>query len=187
MSEKKAAASMGSRQLPLLTNDSSTLKPWVTIREILWQDGHPQFGILEPQRAVLWVKNVVRPHAEPVTWTLDRCAPTVGAHQGAKLAIAPEGVPEEQLLRQQWHTKGKRQGDMPPVAVKHAYLSDQELLRLQTFPPDWYLYGTRMERAFQIGNAVPPRLAEAVGRAILAACSVSLGSKPKTYLAELLS
>jgi DNA (cytosine-5)-methyltransferase 1 len=51
--------------------------------------------------------------------------------------------------------------------VEHAYLSDEELLRLQTFPPTWFLFGTRMHRAFQIGNAVPPVLASAVGRALL--------------------
>jgi Site-specific DNA methylase len=83
------------------------------------------------------------------------------------LALAPYGVPEEQLARQQWHTLGKRQGDLPPVFVEHQMLSDEELLRLQTFPPDWYLHGTRMERAFQIGNAVPPLFAKAVGQAIL--------------------
>lgn len=49
----------------------------------------------------------------------------------------------------------------------HAYLSDEELLRLQTFPPWWYLHGTRMQRALQIGNAVPPVLARAVGTAII--------------------
>jgi DNA (cytosine-5)-methyltransferase 1 len=83
------------------------------------------------------------------------------------LSIAPFGVPEEQLARQQWHVKGKRQGDFPPVAVEHEYLTDEELLRLQTFPPQWYLYGTRMERARQIGNAVPLVLAHAVGCALL--------------------
>lgn len=145
------------------------LKPWVTIKDILWQDGHPEYGRLDFSQAVLWVKNVVRPHAEPVTWSLDRPSPTVGAHQGAKLAIAPHGVPEAQLARQQWHTLGKRQGDSPPVFVEHRMLTDEELLRLQTFPPNWHLHGTRMERAFQIGNAVPPVLAKVVGEAILAA------------------
>lgn len=150
--------------------ESHSLRPWRTVQEVLWDSGHPRFGGLDMSRAVLWVKNVVRPHAEPVTWSLSRPSPTVGAHQGAKLAIAPEGVPDEQLARQQWHTKGRRQRDLPPVYVKHAMLSDEDLLRLQTFPPEWYLYGTRMERAFQIGNAVPPLLAMAVGKAILAAC-----------------
>jgi len=159
-----------SQQLDLLSDQESEMKPWLTMRDVLWKDGHPLFGKLDLSRAEIWVKNVVRPHAEPVSWSLDRPSPTVGAHQAAKLAIAPEGVPPEQLARQQWHTKGHRQRDLPPVEVSHAYLSDPELLALQTFPDDWYLYGTRMQRAFQIGNAVPPKLAEVVGRAILKVC-----------------
>jgi DNA (cytosine-5)-methyltransferase 1 len=139
----------------------------VTVKDTLWEDGHPAFGPLDYKRAVLWVKNVVRPHAEAVTWSLDRPSPTVGAHQAAKLALAPEGVPEEQLARQQWHTKGRRQRDLPPVDVEHNMLSDEELLLLQTFPRSWYLSGTRMQRAFQIGNAVPPQLACALGKALL--------------------
>jgi DNA (cytosine-5)-methyltransferase 1 len=147
-------------------------QPWRTAYEVLWQEGHPEFGKLDKSKAVLWVKNVVRPHDEPVTWSLDRPSPTIGAHQAAKLALAPEGVPEEQLARQQWHVLGKRQGDTPPVPVKHTYLSDPELLAIQTFPSFWYLFGTRMQRAFQIGNAVPPLLAQAVGKAILSASGI---------------
>lgn len=122
---------------------------------------------LNPSSAVLWVKNVVRPHDEPVTWTLLRPSPTIGAHQSAKLAIAPLGVPPEQLARQQWHILGRRQGDTKPVPVEHSYLSDADLLKLQTFPDFWFIAGTRMERATQIGNAVPPLLAKVVGKAIL--------------------
>ena len=147
--------------------------PWRTVNETLYREGHWRYGDLDPARAVLWVKNVVRPHDEPVTWTLDRVAPTIGAHQSAKLAIAPHGVPEEQLFRQQWHVLGRRQGDTKPVMVEHEYLTDEELLRLQTFPTSWYLHGTRMQRAFQIGNAVPPVLARAVGEAIRQAMSLS--------------
>jgi DNA (cytosine-5)-methyltransferase 1 len=144
-------------------------KPWQTMNDALYQNGHWRYGNLDPKKAVLWVKNVVRPHDEPVTWSLDRPAPTIGAHQAAKLAIAPLGVPEKQLYRQQWHVLGRRQGDTPPVAVEHEYFNDEELLALQTFPTSWYLYGTRMQRAFQIGNAVPPILAKVVGEAILKA------------------
>ncbi len=142
-------------------------KSWVTMYEALWCRGHFRYGKLDRTKAVLWVKNVVRPHDEPVTWTLDRPSPTIGAHQGAKLALAPFGVPEEQLRRQQWHVLGRRQGDLPPVDVEHEYLTDEELMQLQTFPDHWYFFGTRMERAFQIGNAVPPVLASAVGGKIL--------------------
>lgn len=161
---------VSSGQLDLLSGVSSSLQPWITVQDVLWQHGHPEFGQLDKAKAVIWVKNVVRPHDEPVCWTLNRPSPTVGAHQAAKLALAPDGIPPEQLARQQWHVRGHRQKDLPPVDVKHAYLSDTELLTLQTFPPHWYLYGTRMQRAFQIGNAVPPRLAQVVGQAIIQAC-----------------
>ena len=157
----------GALQIPLALDTHRTCD-WTTMRDALWGEGHRRYGALGAD-AVLWVKNVVRPHDEPVTWSLDRPSPTVGAHQAAKLALAPFGVPEEQLRRQQWHTLGRRQGDSPPVQVEHAYLSDEELLRLQTFPPGWFLYGTRMERAFQVGNAVPPVLGRALGEAILRA------------------
>lgn len=159
-------------QPSLFVETLTSLPEWRSVLHSLWKDGHPTFGRLDETRAVLWVKNVVRPHDEPVTWSLCRPSPTIGAHQSAKLAIAPDGVPEEQLKRQQWHTKGFRQGDIPPVPVKHAYLSDLDLLKLQTFPPHWYLYGTRMQRAFQIGNAVPPVLARAVGSAVMQAMSL---------------
>jgi len=138
------------------------LKPWKSMRSTIWSNGHGTFGKIKAD-AKLWVKNVVRPHDEPVTWDLDRPAPTIGAHQSAKLAFAPNGIPTEQLFRQQWHTLGRRQGDTKPVKVEHAYLSDRELLILQSFPSWWYLHGTRMQRAFQIGNAVPPALAKAIG------------------------
>ena len=154
-------------QTELFSGVDQTAKPWVSIYDALWRDGHPNYGKLDKSSAELWVKNVVRPHDEPVTWNLDRPAPTIGAHQGPKLAIAPHGVPKAQIFRQQWHTKGRRQGDTPPVFVEHKYLTDEELLRLQTFPSWWYLHGTRMERAFQIGNAVPPILGKAVGEALL--------------------
>ncbi|HMT44745.1 MAG TPA: DNA cytosine methyltransferase [Chakrabartia sp.] len=153
------------------------LPPWTTARQALFSNGHWRYGQLDPEKSVLWVKNVVRPHDEPVTWSLDRIAPTVGAHQSAKLAIAPYGVPEKQLARQQWHVLGRRQGDTPPVPVEHEYLTDAELLALQTFPENWYLHGTRMERAFQIGNAVPPVLACALGKAILAAMGATTTEK----------
>jgi DNA (cytosine-5)-methyltransferase 1 len=140
------------------------LKPWETMISALKEEKN--WKKLN-KNSVLWVKNVVRPHDEPVTWNIDRPSPTIGAHQAAKLAMAPNGVPEEQLVRQQWHVLGKRQGDTPQVDVEHTMLTDVELQLLQTFPKYWFVVGTRMERAFQIGNAVPVVLAGAVGMQLL--------------------
>jgi len=168
-----------SDQAELFSAEVQSGPSWRTMFEALWKKGHAKYGKLDKSQAVLWVKNVVRPHDEPVTWDLDRPSPTIGAHQSAKLALAPFGVPPEQLARQQWHVLGRRQKDLPPVFVEHEYLSDEELLALQTFPEYWYLFGTRMQRAFQIGNAVPPILGEAVGRAILKACKISSDTASK--------
>ncbi|MCD6726403.1 MAG: DNA cytosine methyltransferase [Solirubrobacteraceae bacterium] len=45
----------------------------------------------------------------------------------------------------------------------------QEAAALQTFPPEWRFAGTRVAQYRQIGNAVPPNLAEAVARCVRAA------------------
>ena len=165
---------------PSLFDSVQHLEPWKSLHSALYENGHWRYGKLDPTKAVLWVKNVVRPHDEAVTWSLNRPAPTIGAHQSAKLAIAPTGVPEEQLARQQWHVLGRRQGDTAPVFVEHEYLTDEELLKLQTFPASWYLHGTRMQRAFQIGNAVPPVLARAIGIMIMQA----MGLKNEEFYAN---
>ncbi len=41
-----------------------------------------------------------------------------------------------------------------------------ERLRLQSFPPDWYVEGCYRSQVRQVGNATPPLLAEILGRAI---------------------
>lgn len=167
---RKPIKETASQQRELFSAGSVAAAHWKTMYDSLWSKGHFKYGTIDRSKSVLWVKNVVRPHAEPVTWNLNRPSPTIGAHQAAKLALAPNGVPEEQLARQQWHVLGRRQKDLPSVFVEHEYLCDEELLTLQTFPKAWYLFGTRMQRAFQIGNAVPPILAEAVGRELQKVC-----------------
>jgi DNA (cytosine-5)-methyltransferase 1 len=136
-----------------------------SLREALIECNQHSQAISSP-RACLWLRNVVRPHDEPVTWTLDQPAPTIGAHQAAKLAIAPNGVPDAQIRLQQWHTLGNRLGKGNQLDVAYEFLSDEALLALQTFPLDWAVSGTRMERVFQIGNAVPPLLGKAVASLI---------------------
>jgi DNA (cytosine-5)-methyltransferase 1 len=47
-------------------------------------------------------------------------------------------------------------------------ISLREAALLQTFPKDFIFSGTKVEIARQIGNAVPPKLAEVIGRQIIA-------------------
>jgi DNA (cytosine-5)-methyltransferase 1 len=49
--------------------------------------------------------------------------------------------------------------DNRPLAIR-------ELLRLQSFPPDWLVEGDYRSQVRQVGNATPPLLAEVVGRAL---------------------
>lgn len=46
-------------------------------------------------------------------------------------------------------------------------LSAREMARLQTFPDDFIFCGTMKKAMWQIGNAVPPRLGEVIGKALL--------------------
>ena len=48
-------------------------------------------------------------------------------------------------------------------------ISLREGARLQTFPDNYVFFGSKVEVARQIGNAVPPILAEALGKSIVAA------------------
>lgn len=50
---------------------------------------------------------------------------------------------------------------------QHRTLTVREAARVQTFPDDFRFAGTRSHQFAQIGNAVPPALAEAVGASIL--------------------
>ena len=53
--------------------------------------------------------------------------------------------------------------------VAHRNISMREAARIQSFPDDFVFEGSKVEVAHQIGNAVPPRLASELGKAIRSA------------------
>jgi site-specific DNA-cytosine methylase len=53
--------------------------------------------------------------------------------------------------------------------VRYRRLNWRECAALQAFPPDWKFQGSDTDRYRQIGNALPPPLAQAVAAAVLAA------------------
>ena len=81
---------------------------------------------------------------------------------------------------------GKRSGgidrasDALFLATGRRRLTIAEAALLQDFPPDWPFSGTSESRYRQIGNAVPPTLAEVVGRAVIAADRAHRGASAET-------
>jgi DNA (cytosine-5)-methyltransferase 1 len=51
--------------------------------------------------------------------------------------------------------------------IENRYLTAREAAAIQSFPPDYVFSGTLTQQWRQIGNAVPPLLAKAIGEAIL--------------------
>lgn len=62
-----------------------------------------------------------------------------------------------------------RASDATFLATGLRRVSETEAARLQGFPEGWPFQGTSLARYRQIGNAVPPLLAEAALRALLRA------------------
>jgi DNA (cytosine-5)-methyltransferase 1 len=66
-----------------------------------------------------------------------------------------------------WTIQAKRSNNMGPFHWRNRILRISEVKRLQTFPDDFELAGRIEDQWRQVGNAVPPRLAEAIGRQVL--------------------
>lgn len=65
-----------------------------------------------------------------------------------------------------WTIQARRSNNMGPFHWRNRILRIEEIKRLQTFPDEFRLAGTTEQQWRQIGNAVPPLLAEVVAREI---------------------
>lgn len=68
-----------------------------------------------------------------------------------------------------WTIQARRSNNMGPLHWRNRILRIDEVKRLQTFPDDWVLTGKVEDQWRQVGNAVPPMLAEAIGRSLIQA------------------
>jgi DNA (cytosine-5)-methyltransferase 1 len=62
-----------------------------------------------------------------------------------------------------WTIQARRSNNMGPLHWRNRILRVDEVKRLQTFPDEWFLAGNVEQQWRQVGNAVPPRLARAMG------------------------
>lgn len=65
-----------------------------------------------------------------------------------------------------WTIQARRSNNMGPFHWRNRILRIEEVKRLQSFPDGWHLSGTIEQQWRQVGNAVPPLLAERLGEAL---------------------
>lgn len=77
-----------------------------------------------------------------------------------------------------WTIQAKRSNNMGPFHWRNRILRISEIKRLQTFPDDWVLAGKVEQQWRQVGNAVPPLLAESLGSALRTAIATAPLEQP---------
>lgn len=70
-----------------------------------------------------------------------------------------------------WTIQARRSNNMGPLHWRNRILTIAEIKRLQTFPDSYFLAGTIENQWRQIGNAVPPLLAECIAHEVRIALS----------------
>jgi DNA (cytosine-5)-methyltransferase 1 len=66
-----------------------------------------------------------------------------------------------------WTIQARRSNNMGPFHWRNRILRIEEVKRLQTFPDAWHFAGNIEQQWRQVGNAVPPLLAETIAQALV--------------------
>ncbi len=156
---------------PAPTHGPGRARPWVSMREALglgadevpvttggWVDGRQTSEITGPSPSVTCQLSMLKPWLGAGRPFIDRPSPTVSA-VGEQKGSGPGGNPE----------KMQRASDALYLGTGRRRLTVAECARLQDFPAGYPWQGGVGAQYRQIGNAVPPRLAEVVGRALFQA------------------
>lgn len=76
-----------------------------------------------------------------------------------------------------WTIQARRSNNMGPLHWRNRILRIEEIKRLQSFPDNYWLSGTVEQQWRQIGNAVPPLLARAIGYELAVALGAACVTK----------
>ncbi len=163
------------------TPDSQTKRPWRTLAGCLSEIEPPQpEEIVRPTGKLADELATIRPGSgvkSPGKRETTRPGGHWGYKQGAFIA--------DPLLPSRTVTANAQQDWIRDPALGLRKLTPRECAALQTFPAGWVIAGKRSDQYRLVGNAVPPRLAEAVGAALLAGCRDTGQVKPWSALAPL--
>lgn len=160
----------------------SNLPPWRTVREAIGDLPVPTMLEIEgPAPLNLHIKRT------PTDKSLKRYrAVPPGGNRFDLQRNAPEITPDCWIRKTSGGTDlfGRLWWDRPSVTIRtefykpekgrylhpdqHRPITHREAARLMGFPDDFHFHGTKVEVARQIGNAVPPPLAGALGRLVSA-------------------
>ncbi len=155
--EGRPALPLGEEPAPTIPASYGEGQPWT-------RAGHPWVAELAAAEQVVYPAGCGREGTEP--WRLDSPAPAVTAAEVRGTRASPasgfdfNGGPD-------------RASDAAFLASGRRRLTVEECAILQGFPPGHPFTGTTEARYTQVGNAVPPALAEAVGRAAMVAWEVT--------------
>lgn len=146
-------------------DDKNTLSPWVTCGDVL---SDLDFDLPEDEKMQAGSKDkellkLVPPGENYLFFTKERGHPTPlfkwrSRYWSFLLKLSPR--------RPSWTIQASHSNNMGPFHWKNRFLRISEIKRIQTFPDDYVILGSYRDQWRQIGNAVPPKLAQIFAKAI---------------------
>ena len=143
------------------------LKPWVSMSEALGIQGQRIIGGGSNPRSADDDDRTYRDLTDEPSTTI--AAVQIGNAGPFVVAAGVTGEGRPQGMDQSAPTVGTKETAYIVDRSNHRRLTVEECARLQDFPDGHPFQGTKTAQYRQVGNAVPPKLAEVVGRAVLEA------------------
>jgi DNA (cytosine-5)-methyltransferase 1 len=149
-----------------LQSDIFGLKPWVTCGDVL---SDIDFDLPEDEKMQAGSKHkdllkLVPPGDNYLFFTKERGYPQPifkwrSRYWSFLLKLSPN--------RPSWTIQASHSNNMGPFHWKNRFLRIQEIKRIQSFDDNYYMAGSYKEQWRQVGNAVPPKLAEVFAKELM--------------------